>query len=291
MRESSLLQFTKKQDLSFVLLNMERLSIYEYKDYKRYLLDWMARTPGQGRGQRKLLADAVGCQTPFITHVLSGDYNFSPEQAEACSRFMGLNDADAEFFVLLVMKQRAGTKGLENLVSRQLSARRTNEVVLKKRLNIKEEMDLESQLTYYSSWHYSVIHMACQVPHLQNIEALKNHFGLTLNQIMDALEFLTEHKLIEKTKTGYKVLRPVLHLGKDSPLLAQHHSQWRLRAIDSYQKRNPGDLSYSGVASISREDYEWVRERFSRLLEEIVARVKDSKDEMLTGICFDLFQL
>lgn len=270
---------------------MERLSIYEYIDYKRYLRDWIKRMPNNGRGQRKQLADAIGCQTPFITHVLSGTYHFSLEQAEAGARWLGLNDEGTEFFLLLVIKQRSATRGLETLVARQISRRRETEVVLKKRLDIKEEMSVEDQLIYYSNWHYCVVHMACQIPQLQNVEALKNNLGLTLNQTLSALEFLTENRLIEKTRSGYKVLRPILHLGKDSPLLAQHHTQWRLKAIDSYQKKSSSDLSYSGVASLSREDYEWVRERLSRLLEEVVNRVKGSQDEMLAGICFDLFQI
>lgn len=270
---------------------MERLSIYEFKDYKKYLEARIARAPNQGRGQRKLLAEAVGCQTPFITHVLSGDYHFSLEQAEACSRWLGLNDSETEFFLLMVIRQRAGTRGLENLASRQLSNRREEEAVLKKRLNIRDEMSLEDQVIYYSHWYYSVIHMACRIPQLQTVDALMTQFGLSLNQVTSALEFLTEHRMIEKNKGGYKVLKPVLHLGKDSPLLSQHHSQWRLKAMQSFSRRDPADLSYSGVASLSREDYEWIRERLSRLLEEVVDRVKDSKDEMLASICFDLFQI
>jgi len=270
---------------------MDRLSIYEYTDYKRFLLDWMARAPNKGRGQRKLLSVALGCQTPFVTHVLSGSYNFSLEQAEACARWMGLNEEDTEFFVLLVIKKRAATRGLENIINRQLSERRQSQSELKTRLNIRETMSLEDQIIYYSHWHYSVIHMACRIPQLQNVEALMAHLGLSLTQVVSALEFLTEQRLIEKNRSGYKVLKPMLHLGKDSPLLAQHHAQWRLRAIDSYQKNNASDLSYSGVASLSRDDFEWVRERLSQLLAEVVAKVKDSDDEMLTAICFDLFQI
>lgn len=130
---------------------MGKLSIYEFKDYKTYLRQWIERTPNNGRGQRKLMAEAIGCQTPFITHVLSGDYHLSLEQAEACARWLGFNDSEGEFFVLLVMRQRAGTRGLEAMASRQISKRREAETVLKKRLNIRDEMTLEDQLVYYLS--------------------------------------------------------------------------------------------------------------------------------------------
>ena len=184
---------------------MEKLSIYEFRDYKNFVVQWMERMPNSGRGQRKILADAVGCQTPFITHVLSGEYNFSLEQAEGCARFMGLSEAEAEFFLLLVIKHRAGTKALENLANRQITQRREAQTVLKKRVGVKERMRLEDQLRYYSSWHYAAIHIACLIPQLTNVEALQKYFRLPLQQILSTLEFLTEHGFIEATRTGYRV--------------------------------------------------------------------------------------
>ena len=80
---------------------MKKTTIYEYKNYKSFILDWIEKTPSKGRGQRRSIAEAIGCQNPFISHVLSGDYHFSAEQAEACSRYMGLNEQDSEFFLKL----------------------------------------------------------------------------------------------------------------------------------------------------------------------------------------------
>lgn len=270
---------------------MEKLSIYEYQDYKKFLLHWMERAPNQGRGQRKQLAEAVGCQTPFITHVLGGDYHFSLEQAEACARWLGMSDGETEFFILLVLRQRSGTKALENLISKQISQRRTAETVLKKRLNIKEKMSVEDQMTYYSHWYYAAIHMACMIPQLQSLEALEKHFRLSLPQILNALEFLTEHKLIEEHKSRYRVLKPLLHLEKESPLMSQHHTQWRLKAMEAFLQRRNADLFYSGVISLSHEDYEWLREKLSQLLEEAVERIKDSPDETLACLNLDWFEL
>jgi len=269
---------------------MEKLSVYEYQDYKKYLLHWLDRAPNGGRGRRKQLAEAIGCQTPFITHVLGGDYHFSLEQAEACSRWLGFNDSETEYFILLVIKQRAGTKSLENLISKQLSQRRATETVLKKRLNIKDQMSTADQLIYYSNWYYAAIHMACLIPQLQTVEALEKYFQLPLPQVTAALEFLTEHKLVEEYRSRYRVLKPVLHLERESPLLVQHHTQWRLKAIDAFLRKRNADLFYSGVISLSKEDFDWVRERLSQLLEEVVSRVKESKDETLACINFDWFE-
>ena len=270
---------------------MKKSTIYEYKNYKQFVLDWMDKTPQNGRGQRKLLAEALSCQTPFITHVLSGDYHFSLEQAEACSRYIELNESETEFFILLVSKQRAGTKSLENFFAKQISLKCEQNAVLKKRLNINESMSIEDQMTYYSSWHFAGIHMALLIPELQSIDALTKYFNLTSSRVLSIIKFLSEQDLIEKKGNLYKVKKSVLHLEKDSPFLIQHHSLWRMKAIETIQSSKNENLHYSGIMSLSSDDYEWVREKLASLLQDIVERLKDSKDEKLASICFDLFQI
>lgn len=270
---------------------MSRISVYEYKDYKRYIIDWIESSPNNGRGLRKSLADAIGCQTPFITHVLSGDYHLSAEQAEASSRWMGLNDTDTEFFILLVMKQRAGTKSLEALFSKQLSQYRENQAVLKKRVKIEETLPLDKQMIYYSSWLFAAIHMATLVPSLQTIDALLKHFQISRISLMKAIEFLIENGLIEEKNGHLKNKKSLLFLERNSPLLPLHHTNWRLRSIEAIQTKNPDHLHYSGVLSLSEEDFEWVREKLSGFLGELSVRLKDSKDERVASLCFDWFQL
>lgn len=270
---------------------MGKLSVYEFQDYKKFILGWMEQAANGARGLRKQLADAIGCQTPFITHVLGGDYNLSLEQAEACARWVGLGDSETEFFLLLVIRQRSGTKSLANLASRQISQRRTSATVLKKRLNIDGRMNTDDQAAYYGTWYYAAVHMACLIPDLQTVESLRTYFNLSLSQTVSALAFLTEHGFIEEKKGRYKVLKPILHLEKESPFLAQHHAQWKLKALEAFAKRRSSDLFYSGVAVLSVDDYEWMREKLSQLLEEAVERIKASENETIACLNFDWFQL
>lgn len=268
-----------------------KATIYEYKAYKSYILDWMAAAPQQGRGLRKQLAEAIGCQMAFVTHVLSGDYNFSAEQAEACARWIGLDDEASDFFLLLVMYERAGTKGLRNQLQRQISSKRQEQAVLKNRVKIAETLSLEDQMTYYSSWHYAAFHMALMNPNLASIEELQKYFHLPFSKVMKVLEFLATRGFISMAGNKIKVLKPVLHLELTSPLLKQHHTHWRLRALESVGAREHDSLHYSGVISLSAEDYEWVREKLSYLLKEVIEKLGSSPDEKLACLNFDWFQI
>lgn len=288
------MKLTKKQWKTLALLNWSlklRLSIYEYKDYKKFIIDWIAQAPQNGRGMRKLMAEAIGCQTAFITHVLSGDYHLSLEQAEAAARWMELCTADAEFLLLLLMHQRAGTKSLETLLKRQISERREQQTVLKKRVDIKESLSLEDQMTYYGSWHFAAIHIALLNPDLRTIENLQKYFQLPTTKIMATLEFLIERNLVKAEKGVFRVQQTTLHLEHNSPLMTQHHTNWRLKAIESIGTKNIENLHYSGVISLSAEDFEWIREKLSQLLKDIIDKLKDSPDEQLACLNFDWFQL
>ena len=105
------------------------------------------------------------------------------------------------------------------------------------------------------------------------------------------LQFLIDHQLIEQKGQYYKIKKSILHLEKDSPILTQHHTHWRLRAIEAIQTAKLDNLHYSGVMSLSKDDYEWVREKLARLLEDVVVRLGPSKDEKLAALSFDLFQV
>jgi uncharacterized protein (TIGR02147 family) len=270
---------------------MTKLSVFEYKDYKKFITDWMLHAPHKGRGLRKQLAEAINCQTAYITQVLSGNNHLSLEQAEASCRWMKLAETDIEFFLLLVLFQRAGTKALQRIISKQITERREIQTNLQKRIHIHDTLSQTDQIKYYSSWHYAAIHIAVLIPALQTPEALQNYFHLPMSQIRKVLDFLLSCGFIKQEKNQLKVIRPTLHLELNSPLLHQHHTNWRLKVIESLVENKRADLHYSGTMVLSEEDYEWVREKLSQLLEEIIPRIRDSKDEKLACLNFDWFQV
>lgn len=268
-----------------------KISIFEYKDYKQFINHWIEQAPNKGRGLKTQMAEALGCQTAFVTHVLSGDYHFSLEHAEACARWMELNENELEYLLLLVLYKRSGTKNLEKHFDRQLTLLREQQSILKKRIEIHESLTKEDQQIYYSNWMYAAIHMALLIPNYQSIEGLQKHFQLSTTKIMGVLDFLIQKGLVKQEKGYFKSIQPVLHLEMSSPLLTQHHTHWRLRAIDSMSNRTMENLHYSGVISLSKEDHEWVREKLSYLLKQVIDRIKDSKDEKLSCLCFDWFEI
>lgn len=270
---------------------VRKFDLFAQTDYKAYLVALIATYPNEGRGVRKLLAEAIRCQVAYVSHVLAGDYHFSIEQAEAAGRFFGLSKQESEFFVLLVSQNRSGTSELKAFFDKMLDERRQQNSLLKSRVKIKETLDEITQSTYYSQWYYAAIHMMLTIPELRTRDAIADKLRLPPRKVQDVLEFLADAGIARKEGLHYLPGGTVLHLEKNSPVTARHHTNWRLAAAQSLQDEKSNDLHYSGVVTVSEKDLPKVRERIARCLEDCMDIIKPSKEEKLVGLCLDWFEL
>lgn len=265
--------------------------IFASRSYKKYLCDLIASHSNNGRGIRKQLAQSIGCQVAYITHVLSGEAHFSPEQAEASARFFHFGARETKYFMLLLAHNRAGTVYLQKYYERQLEEQRSESRSLKKRLKIGNTVNERFQHIYYSSWHYAAIHMALLSPGTRTPLEISKKLAIPPRKVKSVLDFLVEQKLVTKNGLEFNATKATLHLDKNSPLISKHHANWRLRAMQALEDPQPESLQYSGVISCGKKDIEKIHEKLSKCLEECVALIKESPSEELVAMNFDLFSL
>lgn len=265
-------------------------TLFTSTEYKSFLKNTIAAEPSGGRGVRKRLADHIGCQIGYITQVLSGAAHFSQEQAEAAARFFHLTPKETEYFLLLVSHNRAGTQSLQAVYESLLNRRRHDAKLLKSRLEIDGPKRDAYHQTYYSSWQYAAVHMALSVPGLRKPGALAEKLGIPLRRVGAVLNFLVEHELARKEGTEFHPTEQALHLERKSPLISKHHSNWRLKAIQSVEESQKA-MHYSGVISCSKKDLARVQEKLAKCLEECIEIVKKSPAEDLAVLNIDLFSL
>ena len=266
-------------------------SIYEYTDYKKFIVDLIESDESGGRGKRKGLAEAINCQVSHITNVLSGNGHFTAEQAEAAARFFGLNLAETEFLLTLIQHNRAGTESLRKFYNRILSEKLEKYSALKNRLKMPDSLKAQEEAQYYSSWQYGAVHVMLTVPQFQTREALTKKLDIPIQRIDEILSFLLEAGLCSKEGQRYIVVRPQLHLDKSSALVSKHHTNWRLRSILSLDHNDPEDLHYSASFTLSEKDYPRVREVLTKALSEAFKIIVPSAEEQGAVITLDLFKL
>lgn len=264
------------------------MEVFSYSDYKEYLKVALAN---KGHGSRLQLSEAINCQSAYITRVLNHDAHLSLEQAVDTSSFFELTQDEEEFFLLLVQLAKAGTKRLKDITKRKIKEIREKRALLSNRINIKEELDEVMQARYYSKWFYAAIHILITVPGFGDKKSIGAYLGLPMEIVNEATEFLIQTGLITTTKDGFTSGKGRIFLKGDSPFIVQHHENWRMRAMDNITLGGKNNVHFSSVYSLSRKDFETIKEKLLTHIQEVREIVRPSKEEEVCVLNVDFFSL
>lgn len=264
-------------------------NIFDFDDYKAYLLQKIASLPRRGRGFRLQIAEFIHCQKPFVSQVLKGDSHFSLEQGDRINRLLQHDQEESQYFLFLIEFARAGTESLREFFRLQLASISEKRLLLKNRIKSDGEISEAEKSKYYSSWIYGAIRVATTIPKLRSRTALARTLALPEEILLDALQFLEKSGIIERKGDEYFPASFNLHLGSDSSLIARHHTNWRLRTLDAITREKPSDLHFSGVVSISKKDATRIKSIFVDAIERSQEVVKESPEEELFVVCTDFY--
>lgn len=221
----------------------------------------------------------------------SGPKHLSLEQAERLAKFLGLSENELTYLLTLVQRNRAGSKDLEMYFVRRLEEMREAHLDVTHRLGQKKRIRESDQAVYYSSWHYGAVHAALLVPGLRTVATLARRLALSERKVAEVLEFLCSIGVVKLDKNNFQTTANWVRLGKSSPLIAQHHTNVRLKAIDAIHEGRPDELHYSGYFSLSRQDAALIRDQWLKTLAETQSLITKSPAEEAFGICIDVFEL
>ena len=269
---------------------MELQNVFDYEDYKTYLRDRF-ETSGKTRGLRTRLAEMLHCKNAFISKVLSGEFHFSLEASLQISEFLGHTTEEQDYFLLLVQHARAGSKALELHFERKLKAIRERRQLVRSRIKAGRALNEREQSIYYSSWLYAAIHTLASIPTLQTREALARHLAVPLEEIDLCLEFLIEAGVLVQKSGRLQIGSAQIHLGRNSPMIKSHHSNWRVRAIQALDQRSQTALHYSSVISLSQADWARVRELLLKSIQGVDEITGPSREEVALAFSLDLFRI
>lgn len=267
---------------------MKKTSVFEFDDYKAYL-GQIFPTQGEGRGKRSKLALALRCQTAFVSQVLNGHVHFSLEAAVQLNEFLGHSEAESHFFMLLVQQGRAGSPTLAAYFARQIGQVREKRQEVRERIQVQATLSHEGQMTYYSAWYYAAIHVMLSIPEFGDKEKIAHYLRLPLARVTEVLEFLAANGLATSDGARFRIGSARIHLGRESPMLAKHHVNWRTRVLQSIDQAKPEDLHYSSVLTLSAKDAPRIRSILLQALETCEPVVTASPEEGVYCMAVDFF--
>jgi uncharacterized protein (TIGR02147 family) len=268
----------------------EQIDVFESQDYKHYLRSKVGG-PNQKKGVKSAMARALGCQPTYITHILSGHANLSLEQAEVLNSFFAHTKEEGQVFLLMVLRDRAGTHTLKTGFQEQIDQILANRLVLTKRLGHRNALSEEDRAVFYSAWYFLATQIGLTIPEWRTHEAIAENLGLSSARSAEILQFLCEAGLAEKKGSLFHPTETLIRLGKDSHHILKHHTNWRVKAIESLENEKPTDLHYSGVVSLSESDVLRIKNSLMEQLKENLKVISESKEEHLYVLNIDFFNL
>lgn len=189
----------------------------------------------------------------FVSLVFQEKRDLSGEQALLLARHLGLTEAETDYFLLLVQLARAGNHPLREHTKKKIREAREAAKKLSSRFEHERQLDAEERQTFYSSWHYSAIRVfASTAEGGRTVEEICERFGLPRLQVVEALQFLTRTQLVLQERDRYRIGPQRTFLEKGHPLLKCHHGNWRMKALQQYERLTDDEMMFTSTTSSFR---------------------------------------
>src|SRR4051812_27474461 len=129
------------------------MNLFIFTDYVEALkaqIDSLGKT----RGFKTVLADAAGCNLSYLSQVLAGKTNLTPDQAFRIAHHLNWPKLHIEYFLLLVNYAQSGSIEHRRYLKVQIDALRATENTITKKVKESSHLANENLKLYYSSWLY-----------------------------------------------------------------------------------------------------------------------------------------
>jgi uncharacterized protein (TIGR02147 family) len=265
------------------------MQIFEFRDYKAYLQQVLANLPQRGRGEVNRMAAHLRVHPTLVSQVLRGAKDFTVEQAHRLCSYLGLQGADADGFLLLVQKERAGTAELRAYYDAKLKELKKQSLRVANQLNEHRALTAQDQAIFYSTWIYSAIRLFTSVGEGKTVAEVAERFRLPRTLVSEILAFLKGAGLCSEAEGRFGLGQRQTHLEFGSPFLSRHHTNWRLQSIRRAEGLGAEELMFTSPFSVSREDFAKIRSDLLQLIKRSSALIKDSPAEEIACMNLDLF--
>jgi len=263
------------------------MTLFEFDSYKLFLHFKINSLPKKGRGESLRLAIALSVHTTFVSHVLKRDSHFTIEQGLKVARHFSLNELETEYFINLIHLNRASDKPAQIFFEKQRLKLCERHKSLQERIPTQRTLSPLDQAKLYSQWYYLGIQILTAIDGFQNPNSIAAKLRLPQEAILEALQFLVETGLCIREGEKYRVGVTRTFVGRDSPLVTRHHTNWRLRVMQQFPDVPNDELVFTSPTSISRTDFALVREKLAQVIEDFSKIVGPSKDEEIACLNID----
>lgn len=158
---------------------------------------------------------------------------------------------------------------------------------LTSRIKFERELDEKNQALFYSNWYFSAVRLLTSIPKFQNRDSIAEALGLTQARINRVLDFLIAVGLCVEDKDKIKMGPARTHVSRESPLVARHHANWRLKTLEKVNQIEDDEIVFTNPVTLSKKDFNKIREELAQFIEKFQSTVNPSEPELLCCLNID----
>lgn len=265
--------------------------IYQFDDYRDFIKNYLSEKSSTGRGEYQKLAKEIRVHTTLVSQVLGGKKDFSLEQGLAISRYFSLSKKEEHFFMLLLQKDKAGSKDLKDYFLLYIEDARRQFMTVGTRLKDRQEITKEAQAFYYSDWHVMAIWIATSLGGKHTVLSIANRLDLDHNTVQSVLDFLCQYGLCIEEEGNYSIGISSTHIDLSSSFINRHHKNWRLKAMEKFGRLAQDELAFTAPISLSKNDLNNLKKMILNFIEKCGEIVSLSPAEEMACLNIDLFRI
>lgn len=262
--------------------------IYAFDDYRSFFAQRIEQDPKRW-GMKSRLAEHLGCQTGFVSQVLTGSSHFSSHHLLLCAGFFSLTEDETDYLFLLEQYQKAGSSGLAKYYLKKIKERQ----VQQKKLQPKapKQIPIAEATEVFGDPIYITLLAAVSCKSYKSIQALSERFQIDTPRLLAALSKLESLGLIYRNKVGYSLSPDSsrLHFPKASPISAMHLMNWRIEAKKHFQ--NESARNYSIICGVSQQGADEIQNLIKDLTVKIDKIIENSIEEEVYCLNLDFFRV
>lgn len=267
------------------------MGIFQYLDYKKYVLDRVKNYPSGGHGVFRKMSEALAIPPSTLSLVFKGDRDLTHEQAIDVADFFGLGELETEYFMILVEKSRAGNPRLRKFAEARLERTRRAAENLKNRVPKDKVLGPNERFQFYSEWQHSAVRLLTALPSCQKAPAIADYLGLPLSLVQRSLDFLASCGLVAEKNGSYTRGPASTHTGPDDPLTFRHLQNWHQQSVHrliEYPQLEDHELCISMPCTTSAAAVRAIKQTLLDAMLKVVAEIDAGKDEKLVYLNIDL---
>jgi uncharacterized protein (TIGR02147 family) len=263
-----------------------------HENYRIYIKELLEQRPRKGRGELQKIAEHLRIHTTLISQIMSGSRELTEEQAFDLADYLQLSETETEYLLLLVQIERASTQKFKKHLLLKLKNFKIETQKVSKQFTKENELTETEKSVFYSSWIYSAIRLYCSThPNGKTVQDIVEHFQISRIKALQYLNFLVSTSLCEMKNEFYIMGQQRTYIDRGSIYFLKHHLNWRMKSIEKSEIAAEDEKLYTVTMSISENDFVIIKDKISKLLNDVIKITKETNPEKVVCLACDFFKV